>query len=118
VLPGSLIDHARSSRLEANPGITVPAYLAAEGDPDGKAVPHRPEVARLAESIDARSRAFVDAAAYLGLRWGELAGIKRTSLDIAVQRVRIVGSLERVDNDCRYVEELGSPRRRPSRHAA
>jgi integrase len=63
------------------------------------------EVARLANSIDPRCRAFVYAGSYLGLRWGELAGLKRINLDLSARRARVVGSLERVNSGFRYVEE-------------
>jgi integrase len=53
------------------------------------------EVSRLAGCIDPRYRAFVYAGSYLGLRWGELAGLKRANLDLGAERVRVVGSLER-----------------------
>ncbi len=53
------------------------------------------EVSRLADCIDPRYRAFVYAGSYLGLRWGELAGLKRINLDLGTRRVRVVGSLER-----------------------
>jgi integrase len=63
------------------------------------------EVSRLADCIDPRYRAFVYAGSYLGLRWGELAGLKRINLDLGTRRVRVVGSLERDGHSFRYVEE-------------
>jgi integrase len=42
---------------------------------------------------------------YLGLRWGELAGLKRSHLDILRRQLRVVGALERVGGRYRYVEE-------------
>jgi integrase len=63
------------------------------------------EVVRLADTIDPRFRAFVFAGCYLGLRWGELAGLKRANLDLGARRARVVGSLERCDSGFRYVEE-------------
>lgn len=63
------------------------------------------DVSRLASCIDPRYRAFVYAGSYLGFRWGELAGLKRINLDLGARRVRVVGSLERVDHSFRYVEE-------------
>jgi integrase len=63
------------------------------------------EVVRLADTIDPRFRAFVFAGCYLGLRWGELAGLKRANLDLGARRARVVGSLERVHSGFRYVEE-------------
>lgn len=63
------------------------------------------EVSRLAGCIDARYRAFVYTGSYLGLRWGELAGLKRVNLDLGVRRVRVVGSLERLGHSFRYIED-------------
>jgi integrase len=63
------------------------------------------QVAHLAECIDPRFRAFVYAGCYLGLRWGELAGLKRINLDLGARRTRVVGSLERSNSGFRYVEE-------------
>ena len=59
----------------------------------------------LAEAMDHRYSSLVYVGAYLGLRWGELAGLKRTHLNLFKGQVKIVGSLERVDNTYRYVEE-------------
>jgi integrase len=63
------------------------------------------EVSHLAECIDHRFRAFVYVGCYLGLRWGELAGLKRANLDLRARRARVVGSLERCNSGFRYVEE-------------
>jgi integrase len=75
-------------------------------------IPHREqrylsaeEVERLARAIDARYRALIYAAVYLGCRWGELVGLKRTNLDLLRARVKIVGALEEVRGERRYVEE-------------
>jgi integrase len=59
----------------------------------------------LAEAMDDRYSTLIYAGAYLGLRWGELAGLKRPHLNLLRRRVKIVGSLRRVDNTYRYVEE-------------
>lgn len=64
------------------------------------------EVERLAAATDERYRALIYSAAYLGCRWGELAGLKRENLDLAGRQVRIVGTLEEVGGQgMRYVEE-------------
>ncbi len=63
------------------------------------------QVETLAEAMDIRYRALVYMGVYLGLRWGELAGLKRVHLDMLRRQVRVVGSLERVRNGFRYVEE-------------
>jgi integrase len=43
--------------------------------------------------------------AYLGLRWGELGGLKREHLSMLRRHLTIVGSLERVGSRYRYAEE-------------
>jgi integrase len=63
------------------------------------------EVDALAEAMDDRYSTLVYVGAYLGLRWGELAGLKRPHLNLFRRQMKIVGSLERVDNTYRYVEE-------------
>lgn len=63
------------------------------------------EVAHLAECMDARFSAFVYVGCYCGLRWGELAGLKRAHLKLLERRLFVVGSLERVGGGYRYVEE-------------
>ncbi len=63
------------------------------------------EVHRLAETIAEPFRVLVLSAAYLGCRWGELAGLKRTRLNLLHGTVEIVGSLEEVGGLApRYVE--------------
>jgi integrase len=64
-----------------------------------------PRVSAFAEAMDERYRALVFIGAYLGLRWGELAGLKREHLDLRKRQLKVVGSLERVDNGFRYVGE-------------
>lgn len=63
------------------------------------------EVSRLAGCIDPRFGAFVYVGSYLGLRWGELAGLKRVNVNLGARRARVVGSLERAGHGFRYVEE-------------
>jgi len=63
------------------------------------------EVSLLASAINPHFRALVLSAAYLGCRWGELAGLKRGSLDLQGRSLTIVGSLEEVAGLVRYVQE-------------
>lgn len=63
------------------------------------------QVRRLAEVIDPRFRALVLCAAYLGCRWGELVGLRRSNLDLEAGTIRIVGTLEEVSGIVRYVED-------------
>jgi integrase len=85
--PCYLISLPRQSRSE-------PRYLSAI------------EVGRLAEAIDRRYRTLIYAGAYLGLRWSELAGIRRTSLDLDARRLLVIGALHRVGHDWRYSGQL------------
>lgn len=64
-----------------------------------------PQVEVLAAATDHRYSAIVYVGAYLGLRWGEIAGLKRVHVDFLRGRVGVVGSLERTGNGFRYVEE-------------
>lgn len=70
------------------------------------------QVERLAAAIDARYEALIYSGAYLGLRWSELAGLKRTNLDLPRRRLSVVGALERVGNSWRYSEQLKTSRSR------
>ena len=63
------------------------------------------QVERLAAAMDDRYRGLVYVGAYLGLRWGELGGLKRTHLNLLKRQLTVVGSLERVGGGYRYVEE-------------
>jgi integrase len=90
-----LISLPRQSRGE-------PRYLKAE------------EVERLAEAVDRRYRSLVYTGAYLGLRWSELAGIKRTSLDLSGERLFVVGALQRFGHDWAYTDQLKTTRSRRS----
>lgn len=63
------------------------------------------QVETLAAAIDVRYRALVYVGAYLGLRWGELGGLKRQHLNMLKRHLTVVGSLERVGSRYRYVEE-------------
>ena len=51
------------------------------------------EAATLAEMIDERYRAFVLVGAYCGLRWGELAGLRRHRVDLLHRSVQVVEAL-------------------------
>jgi integrase len=93
--PCYLISLPHQSRAE-------PRYLNAE------------EVERLAEAIDRRYHSLIYAGAYLGLRWSELAGVKRTSLDLSGERLFVVGALQRFGHDWAYTDQLKTTRSRRS----
>ncbi len=85
--PCYLISLPRQARSE-------PRYLSAT------------EVGRLAGAIDPRYHTLIYTDAYLGLRWSELAGLKRPSLDLDGARLFVVGALHRVRHDWRYTDQL------------
>ena len=63
------------------------------------------EAQPLADTIAAPFRALVLSAAYLGCRWRELVGLKRTRPDLLHATAEIVGTLEEVGGAApRYVE--------------
>jgi integrase len=70
------------------------------------------QVERLATAIDNRYETLNYAGTYLGPRWSELAGLKRTNLDLVGRRVAIVGALERIGNGWRYSEQMKTLRSR------
>lgn len=72
------------------------------------------EVERLATTIDPLYRALIYCAVYLGCRWGELVGLKKQNLQLLRREVRIVGSLEEVNGQVRYVDETKTRASRPS----
>ena len=59
------------------------------------------EVARLADIVDDRYRALIYTAAYTGMRWGELAGLRTHRLDFDAATVRVVEAQTEVNG---YVE--------------
>jgi len=64
------------------------------------------QVERLAAAIDPRYEPLIYTGAYLGPRWSELAGLKRSNLDLAGRRIRVIGALERVGNGWRYSDQM------------
>lgn len=109
VLAGFMREAVRQGLIRESPCYSIilprmprpePRFLAPE------------QVERLAAVIDARYGPLIYAGAYLGLRWSELAGLKRTNLDLTGRHVRIVGALERVESGWRYSEQLKTSRSR------
>lgn len=66
------------------------------------------EIEVLANATDPHYRTLVYAAAYLGCRWGELAGLRRSDLDLLRRQVRIAGTLEELNGVVRWVPETKS----------
>lgn len=105
ILRGIMAEAVLANMIGANPcdRVSLPRIEHEEANflaPD--------QVTTLADTVGPRHRALILTAAYLGPRWGELAGLKRTNLDLLRKELRIVGSLERVGNGWRYVEETKS----------
>ena len=67
------------------------------------------ELERLIAACPPRYRAVVYGAAYLGLRWEEIAGLKREHMNLLRRELRVVGVVERVAGTYRYIEETKSP---------
>lgn len=60
------------------------------------------EVAAIAGAIPARYRALVYVGAYMGLRWGELAGLRRRSIDFLRDRIEISEALTQAYGEVRF----------------
>lgn len=72
-----------------------PCRIKGAGMPDTpeRAVIPLVKVAEIIEATPDRYRALVLLGTFAGLRWGELAGLRRTNLDLDAATVRVVGSL-------------------------
>ena len=82
--------------------IEVPAVIAHE-----KRYLTEDEVERLVAAVEPRYKALVYTAAYLGLRWQEVAGLRRQALDMhpgKLASVRVVTTIERANGRYRAVE--------------
>jgi integrase len=64
-----------------------------------------PDVERLADTTGEHFAPLIYSAAYLGLRWGELAGLKRERVNLLKRQISVVGTLEEVRGKLRYVDE-------------
>ena len=90
--------------------IELPAVIAHE-----KRYLTEDEVERLVAAVEPRYKALVYTAAYLGLRWQEVAGLRRQALDMhpgKLASVRVVTTIERANGRYRaveYQEQGGAP---------
>jgi integrase len=66
------------------------------------------EVQRLIQAMPDRYRALVAVAAWLGLRWQEVAGLKVKHLNLMRGELTVAGVIERVAGSYRYVEDTKS----------
>jgi integrase len=60
------------------------------------------QVAEIADAAGPRWEALVYAAAYSGLRWGELAGLRRCDVDLEAGTITVVRKLEEVNSRLSY----------------
>lgn len=67
------------------------------------------EVETLADCTDARYRGLIFVCAYLGLRWEEVAALKRARVNILKREVLIAAAIERDGNAFCYTENLKTP---------
>lgn len=67
------------------------------------------QVNAIADNINPRYRALVLLAAYGGLRWGEVVGLRRTDVDGA--KVTVAGQLQNIDGDWMRLEPKWASRR-------
>ncbi len=88
-------------RLALNPATSVP--LPAESHTEQRFL-SRVEVDALAERIAPPFRAFVLLGAYAGLRWGELAGLRRYRVDVLRSRVTVVETAVQVSGGVTFGE--------------
>jgi integrase len=95
-------------RIAFNPCLDIPLPPEHSGEQRFLAAG---EVEVLADAIDIRFRALVLLAAYGGLRFGELAGLRRNRIDILGGRVVVAETL--VENNGRLI--FGSPKTKRSR---
>jgi integrase len=66
------------------------------------------EVQRLIQAMPERYQALVAVAAWLGLRWQEVAGLKVKHLNLMRGELTVAGVIERVAGSYRYVEDTKS----------
>ena len=105
IAPSSVHRHFRVLRRVLN--VAVATELLQRSPCDGVKAPAvpatemrfltAPEVSRLAEAITPAFRALVYTAAYSGLRWGELTGLRRARLDLSTRTVYVVEQIARID---------------------
>jgi len=70
------------------------------------------EVHNLADTIDPRYRALALTAAYSGLRWGELAALRRKRLDLDERRLTVAESLSEVRGEVSFKAPKSAASRR------
>ena len=104
-LAGQVLERAVATRrLSANPAKVKDAIELPRIDEDEMRFLSVEEVHRLAETIGERYRALILAAAYSGLRWGELAGLRRRNLNLDGGKITVVETLSEVSGHLHHKE--------------
>src|SRR5215467_2821464 len=70
---------------------------AGKEDSPEREVASLPLVFAIADTLPVRYRAIVLLATFAGLRWGELAGLRRENIDLAAREIRIVETTAELD---------------------
>ena len=105
-LAASSVDrHFRTLRLVLNGAVDDELLLKSPcRGVRGPAIPHQEmrflshqEVHRLVDAMPDRYRAMILTAAYAGLRWGEIIGLRRKSVDVDAAALTVVEQLARLD---------------------
>lgn len=109
VLRTSLMWAVKVDMLAGSP--TVGVGLPATDERDMCYLQTPEQVATLADALPERYRAMVYFAAYTGMRWGEIAGLKIGRLDLMRGRVHVVETLTDVDGELTW----GTPKTKRSR---
>ena len=109
---------AEVGRIPVSPcrGVDLPAVERVE-----QRFLNESEVERLAAATPERHRALVYVAAYLGLRWQEVGGLRREAITMRPNRLatlRVVTTIERSNGHCRAVEYGKSAAARYGKSAA
>jgi integrase len=110
VLYGAMQKAVEERVISANPctRTKLPSIEGDEGEEASFLLPD--QIDRLLAAIDSRYRPLLETALYLGLRWEEVAAIKRTNLDLLRKKVKIVGTLERTGSGSyRYTSKMKTP---------
>lgn len=103
--PSSVHRHYRTLRTMLQFGVTMGYLLANPCDKvNAPRIPRREmetftinQIEGIAAAVNPRYRCFILVAAYGGLRWSELVGLRRT--DINARRVTVAGQLLRIDGE-------------------
>ena len=97
---GGVLDGAVDARLIARSPCTLKGAGTERHDEIQIATPE--QVAALAAAVGPRWEALVFTAAYGGLRWGELAGLRRRDVDLAANTIAVTRKLAEVNGQLSF----------------